>query len=72
MLLPLQTDGSGPGKEPDLALAIDYLPLLSGVVEFDVGGAVDFKPAEFMERNSLGPKTMSCAVGVKRDLEVHG
>jgi hypothetical protein len=48
LFLPLQTGGSGPGEEADLAFPVDCLPMLPGVVEFDVGGTVDFKPAEFM------------------------
>lgn len=39
--------------------------MLSGVVEFDVGGTVDFQPTNFMKRNSLSPKTKGCAVRVK-------
>jgi hypothetical protein len=31
-----------------VAYPILHFPLLTGVVEFDVGGAVNFKPAEFM------------------------
>ncbi len=46
--------------------------MLRSVVEFDVGGAVDLQPAEFMERNSLGPKTMGRSVGVELDGNVHG
>jgi hypothetical protein len=47
-IFPLQAGGSGPGNEPNPAPAVDYLPILVGVVEFDVGGPMDFKPAEFM------------------------
>ena len=72
LLLPLQTSRTKPGKEKDLAFLVLHFPLLRGVVEFDVAGTVDFKPAEFMERNSLGPKTKGSSVGVKRDLNVHG
>jgi hypothetical protein len=39
--------------------------MLRGVVEFDVGGAVNFQPANFMKRQNLGPKTKGCAVGVE-------
>ena len=48
LLLPLQAGGSGPGDEANLAFPVLHFPILSGVVEFDVGGPVDFKPAEFM------------------------
>jgi hypothetical protein len=33
--------------------------MLCAVVEFDVGGPMDFKPANFMERYSLSPDTLS-------------
>jgi hypothetical protein len=36
--------------------------MLSGVVEFDVGGPDDFEPANFVKRNSLGPKTKGGAI----------
>ncbi len=49
----------------DFAFPVLHLPLLGGVVEFDVRGAGDFEPTEFMKRNSLGPKTKGCAVGVE-------
>jgi hypothetical protein len=45
--------------------------LLSGVVEFDVGGPGDFEPAKFMKRNGLGPKTMGCALGVELNGDFH-
>ena len=48
LLLPLQAGRSRLGEEPDFAFPILDFPLLSGVVEFDVGGPVDFEPAEFM------------------------
>ena len=48
MLFPLQTGGSGLGEETNVAFPVDYLPLLSGVFEFDVAGPGDLKPAEFM------------------------
>jgi hypothetical protein len=35
LLLPLQTGGSVPGDEPDLAFTLLHFPILSGVVEFD-------------------------------------
>ena len=47
-MFPLQTGGSGPGYEPDFATQVLHFPMLSDVVKFDVGGAMDFKPAEFM------------------------
>ena len=47
-LLPLQTGRSGLGDEPDLASPVHYLPLLSGVVEFEVAGPGDFKAAKLM------------------------
>jgi hypothetical protein len=47
-IFPLQAGGSGPGKEADLASEVLDFPMLSGVVEFDVAGPMDFKPAEFM------------------------
>jgi hypothetical protein len=45
--------------------------MLNGVVEFDVGGAVDFKPAKFMQRKNFSPQALSCSVGVERDVDVH-
>ena len=60
LLLPLRAGRSGPGEKPHFALPILYLPMLSGVVEFDVGGTVDLQPAKFMKRHSLGPKTKGC------------
>ena len=71
LLFPLQTSGAGPGKEPDFAFSVLHLPMLSGVVEFDVAGAVDFEAAKFMERNSFGPEALSGSVRIKRDLDVH-
>ena len=71
-LLPLQAGGAGLGEEPDFAFPVDHLPLLRGVVEFDIGGAVDFKLTEFMERNSLGPKTKGGSIGVELKGGVHG
>ena len=65
LLFPLQASGSGPGEEADPASAALHLPLLRGIVEFDVGGPEDFEPAEFMERHCLGPRTTSGAVGVE-------
>ena len=47
-LLPLQTSSAGLGDEPDLASAVPYLPLLRGVVEFEVAGPGDFKAAKLM------------------------
>ena len=37
------------------------LPMLRGVVEFDVVGPGDFEATKLVERNALGPKTMGCA-----------
>jgi hypothetical protein len=48
LVFPLQASGSGFGDEPDPAFPVDYLPFLVGVVEFDVGGAVNFQPAQVM------------------------
>jgi hypothetical protein len=48
LLFPLQTSGSGLGDEPAPAFVILYFPMLCKVVEFDVAGPGDFKPAEFM------------------------
>jgi hypothetical protein len=56
-LPPLQTGRTGPGEEANFAFSILYLPMLSGVVEFAAGNPGNFKPAKFMERYSLGPKT---------------
>ena len=64
-MIPVQALGSGPGDKSDAASVIFYLPMLRGVVEFDVRGAGDFQPAKFVERHSIGPKTKSCAVGVE-------
>ena len=66
-MLPLQAGGTGFGEKPGLAFSVDYLPLLSGVVEFDVGGTVDFEPAKFVEWDSLGPKTEGCTVWAEGD-----
>ncbi len=48
-MLPFQAGGTGLGEEPDLAASVDYLPMLSGVVEFDMARPGDFQPAKFME-----------------------
>jgi hypothetical protein len=37
--------------------------MLNGVVEFDVGGSADFKPAKFMQRQGFGPEALSGSVG---------
>ncbi len=71
LLFPIQASAPRLCGKADLAFLILKLPTLSGVVEFDVGGAVDFQPAKFMERHSLGPKTKCGSVGIKRDLGVH-
>jgi hypothetical protein len=39
--------------------------LLSAVVEFDVAGSGEFKPAEFMQRENFSPEALSGSVGVK-------
>jgi hypothetical protein len=39
--------------------------MLSGVVEFDVAGPGNFKPAEFMEREGFGPEALSGSVNVE-------
>ena len=71
-LFPLQVSGrSGLCDEPDPAFSVDHLPFLIGVIEFDVAGAVDFQPANFVERNGLGPETKGCAVRVELDAGVH-
>ena len=48
MPFPLQACRTGFGKEPDRAFTVDYLRMLRGVVEFDVDGAMDFKPTKFV------------------------
>jgi hypothetical protein len=48
LLFPLQTSGSGFGEVAHVASPVLYLPLLRGVVEFDVAGPGDLKPADFM------------------------
>ena len=48
LLFPLQATGAKPGDKANLAFPVDYLPFLVGVVEFDIAGPGDFKPAEFM------------------------
>jgi hypothetical protein len=65
LLFPLQTGSTGFGDKPYLASRVSYFPLLRGVVEFDVGGPGDFKPAEFMQRESIGPEALSGSIGVK-------
>jgi len=47
LLFPPQAGRPGLGDEPDLPSAVIYLLMLSRVVEFDVAGPGDFKPAEF-------------------------
>ncbi len=69
-MLPLQACGPGLGEEADSAFLVLDFPLLSGVVEFDVAGALDFEPAKFTKRDGVGPKAMGCAVGVEVDLDV--
>jgi hypothetical protein len=48
LLFPRQTSSSGFGDEPDLASPIFHFPMLTGVVEFDVASAVDFKLPQFV------------------------
>ncbi len=48
LVLPIQAGGTGPGNEPDPAFPVFNLPMLSGVVEFDVAGPGDFEPAKMM------------------------
>ena len=48
MLFPLHAGRSRFGDEPGPAFPVLHFPMLRGVVEFDVAGPVDFKPAEFM------------------------
>jgi hypothetical protein len=62
-LLPLQTGGSGPGDEPDPAIAVEYFPILVGVVEFDTAGPGDLESAEFMQRENFGPEALSGSIG---------
>jgi hypothetical protein len=62
-LLPLQTGRSRLGEEADPAFAVLHFPLLCGGVEFDVGGPMDFKPAEFMQRESFSPEALSSSIG---------
>jgi hypothetical protein len=37
--------------------------LLSGVVEFDVGSPMDFKLADFMQRENFGSQALSSSIG---------
>ena len=72
-MFPLQTGGSRPGREADYTLDLLHLPLLSGVIELDGAGPVDFQSAERVERHSLCPKTMGGPVRLKYDgMIVHG
>jgi len=32
---------------------------------------MDFKPAEFMQRESFGPEALSCTVGIELNVDVH-
>jgi hypothetical protein len=50
LLFPFQAGGSGPGREQDFIVTVPDFPMLSGVVEFDVGSPGDFEPAKFMKR----------------------
>ncbi len=71
-LFPFEAGSTRPGEEPDPSFSVDHLPMLRGVVECDIRGALDLQPPEFIERNSLGPKTKSCAIGVELNVDVHG
>ena len=46
--------------------------MLSGTVEFDVGGAVDFELAKFMQGNSLRKKAVVSCVGIELNGYGHG
>ena len=48
LLFPFKASSSGLGDKPDLASPVLHLPMLRGVVEFDVAGPGDFEPAQFM------------------------
>ena len=71
-MLPLQTGGSGLGEETNMASPVLYLPLLRGVVEFDVAGPGDLKPAKFVSWQSFSPEALSGSFCGKRDVDVHG
>jgi hypothetical protein len=45
LMFPLVASISAPGEEADFASPVLNFPVLGGVVEFDVGGPVDFQPA---------------------------
>ncbi len=47
-MLPLQARSTRLGDKPDFVLPVLHFPMLRGVVEFDVAGPGDLKPAEFM------------------------
>jgi hypothetical protein len=40
LLFPLQAGGAGLGEEAHVSSPVLYLPLLSGVIEFDIAGLV--------------------------------
>jgi hypothetical protein len=46
--------------------------MLRGVVEFDVAGPGDLKPAEFMQRQSFGPEAVGGSFWGERYGDVHG
>jgi len=59
----MEAGGTGPGDEPDPAFRVLHFPMLRGVVEFDAAGPMDFKPAELMQRESIGPEALSGSIG---------
>ena len=72
VVFPLQARSAGPREKTDFASPVLNLPVLGDVVEFNVGGAVDFQPAEFVKRQNLCPKTVGCAVTMEKDdLSMH-
>ena len=46
------------------AFPVLYFPMLRGVIEFDVSGAVSFQPPKFMQRDSFSPEALSGSVGL--------
>jgi hypothetical protein len=48
LMLPFQASRTRPGDKPDPSSPVLHFPMLRKVVEFDVGGTLDFKPAKFM------------------------
>jgi hypothetical protein len=45
--------------------------MLTGVVEFEVAGPGDFKPADFVQRQGFGSEALSGSVWVKGYCCVH-